>query len=110
MTLTTSRKTIGLAGAAVAVAGAATNAFGYLVPVIGARQLDAADLSTLATVLAIAAIGSVPGLGLQIAVAVHRAKQPGAPSGRTPWLTAAVSGGAVVVLLPVRATVQDRKS
>jgi len=107
MSLTTSRKTIGLAGAAVAVAGAATNAFGYLVPVIGARQLDAADLSTLATVLAIAAIGSVPGLGLQIAVAVHRAKRPGAPSGRTPWLTAAVSGGALVVLLPVLATVLD---
>ncbi len=43
---------IAAAGAAVAIAGALTNALGYLVPVIGARQLTSADLSALATVSA----------------------------------------------------------
>jgi hypothetical protein len=102
-----SRRQIGLAGLAVAVAGATTNAFGYLVPVLGARRLTAGDLGALATVLAIAAIASVPGTGLQIAVAVHRARHPGAAAGRIGWLTAAVCAGAVAVLAPVAGTLLD---
>ena len=98
---------IGVLGAAVAVAGALTNALGYVVPVLGARQLSAGDLGALATVLAIAAIAGVPGLGLQIAVAVHRARHPGAPAGRVGWLTAAVCAGAVVVLTPVAGALLD---
>jgi hypothetical protein len=100
-------RSVGLLGAAVAIAGALTNALGYLVPVIGARQLSPADLGALATVLAIAAIAGVPGLGLQIAVAVHRARRPGASSGRIGWLTAAASAGAVVVLTPVAGALLD---
>ena len=102
MTLTSSaRRRIGVAGVAVAVAGAATNALGYLVPVLGARRLDAGDLGALATVLAIAAIAGVPGTGLQIAVAVHRARHPGAAAGRVGLLTAALCAGAVALLAPV---------
>lgn len=104
---TSSRRRVGVAGAAVALAGAVTNAFGYLVPLLGARRLSAGDLGALATVLAIAAIASVPGMGLQIAVAVHRARHPGAPSGRLGWLTAAVCAGAVAVLAPVAGPLLD---
>jgi O-antigen/teichoic acid export membrane protein len=98
---------IGVAGAAVAVAGAVNNALGYFVPVVGARQLSAADLGALATVLAIAAIASVPGFGLQIAVAVHRARRPGAATGRMAWLTAAAAAGAVAALTPFAAVLLD---
>jgi len=108
MTTTTSiRRRIGVSGAAVAVAGALTNALGYLVPVLGARRLGAADLGALATVLAIAAIAGVPGMGLQIAVAVHRARRPGAATGRIGWLTAAACAGAVVLLAPVAGPLLD---
>lgn len=98
---------IGVLGAAVAVAGALSNALGYVVPVLGARQLNAGDLGALATVLAIAAIAGVPGLGLQIAVAVHRARHRGAATGRIPWVTAFVSAAAVVVLTPVAGALLD---
>jgi hypothetical protein len=111
MTVTAaSRRRIGVAGLAVAVAGAMTNAFGYLVPVLGARRLSAADLGALATVLAIAAIAGVPGTGLQIAVAVHRARHPGAAAGRIGWLTAGVCAGAVALLAPVAGTLLDLPS
>lgn len=105
--LRSQRRRIGMAGGAVAIAGALTNALGYLVPVLGARRLSAADLGALATVLAIAGIAGVPGLGLQIAVAVHRARRPGAATGRIAWVTAAVCGGAVVVLTPVAGALLD---
>jgi hypothetical protein len=98
---------LGVAGAAVAVAGAVTSALGYLVPVLGARRLSAGDLGALATVLAIAAIASVPGTGLQIAVAVHRARHPGAATARVGRLTAAVSAGAVVLVAPVAGPMLD---
>lgn len=98
---------VGVAGAAVAAAGIATNAVAYLVPVLGARQLSAGDLGALATVTAIAAIAGVPGLGLQIAVAVHRARHPGATTGRVGWLTAAACAGAVVALTPVAGGLLD---
>jgi hypothetical protein len=108
MSLTSvSRRRIGVSAAAVAVAGAVTNAFGYLVPVLGARRLGAGDLGALATVLAIAAIAAVPGTGLQIAVAVHRARHPGARTGAAGWLTAAVCTGAVALLAPVAGALLD---
>ena len=98
---------IGVPGVAVALAGAATNALGYLVPMLGARRLSAGDLGALATVLAIAAIAGVPGTGLQIAVAVHRARHPDAVTGRVGWLTAALCAGAVALLAPVAGPLLD---
>jgi O-antigen/teichoic acid export membrane protein len=98
---------VGTAAASVWLAGLATNAVAYLVPVLGARQLSAGDLGALATISAVAAIGGVPGLGLQIAVAVHRARQPGAPAGRVGWLTAAACAAAVTALTPVAGPLLD---
>ncbi|MCM4082754.1 lipopolysaccharide biosynthesis protein [Paractinoplanes hotanensis] len=102
-----SRRSIGLSGAAVTIAGAITNAFGYVVPVLGARRLSAGDLGALATVLAIVAIASVPGTGLQIAMAVRRARHPGATAGRVATVTALVCGGAVLALAPVAGPLLD---
>jgi len=98
---------IAAAGAAVAIAGALTNALGYLVPVIGARQLTSADLSALATVLGLTAIASVPGLGLQIAIAVHRARNGAASTSKVSIATAVVSAGALAVLAPLLVPVLD---
>ncbi|GIF53219.1 hypothetical protein DFJ67_2495 [Asanoa ferruginea] len=98
---------IAAAGAAVAIAGALTNALGYLVPVIGARQLTSADLSALATVLGLTAIASVPGLGLQIAIAVHRARNGAASTNKISIATAVVSAGALAVLAPLLVPVLD---
>ncbi|AVT36406.1 lipopolysaccharide biosynthesis protein [Plantactinospora sp. BB1] len=108
MTVTTSApRRVGVSGVAVAMAGALTSGLGYLVPVLGARHLGPGDLGALATVLAIAAIAGVPGTGLQIAVAIHRARTPGAASGRIGWLTAAVCAGVVLVLTPVASALLD---
>ncbi|MGC5022705.1 polysaccharide biosynthesis protein [Micromonospora sp. DT47] len=105
MTQTTTRdsaaRRLGTAGVAVTVAATLTNALAYLVPVLGARHLSAGDLSTLATVLALSAIAGVPGLGLQIAVAVHGARYGRTPTARVTVATAALAGGAVVVAAPV---------
>ncbi|MFV2103829.1 polysaccharide biosynthesis protein [Micromonospora sp. LOL_024] len=107
------RARLGAAGAAVTVATLVTNALAYVVPVLGARRLSAADLGALATVLALAAIAAVPGYGLQIAVAAHRARWGGGDSARlglrTAVLTAAVTLAAAPVLtmalrLPVALT------
>ncbi|GIH09387.1 polysaccharide biosynthesis protein [Rhizocola hellebori] len=65
---------LGRAGIAVAAATVVANFLAYLVPLFGARKLDAGNLSAIATVMAILAIASVPALGLQMAVAVGRAK------------------------------------
>ncbi|GAA1848849.1 polysaccharide biosynthesis protein [Asanoa iriomotensis] len=100
-------KRIAKAGAAVAIAGALTNALGYLVPVIGARQLSSADLSALATMAGLAAIASVPGLGLQIAIAVHRARNGAASTTRISLITAAVGAGGLLVLTPVLVPLLD---
>jgi O-antigen/teichoic acid export membrane protein len=102
-----SRRRVGMGAAAVALAGVATSAAAYLVPVLGARQLSAGDLGALAAVLSIAAIAGVPGLGLQIAVAVHRARHPGAATGSAGWLTAAACAGAVMALTPVASGLLD---
>lgn len=98
---------VGTAAAWVWLAGVVANAVAYLVPVLGARQLSAGDLGALATISAVAAIAGVPGLGLQIAVAVRRARHPGAPTGRVGWLTAAACAGAVLTLTPVAGGLLD---
>ncbi|MGW1447754.1 lipopolysaccharide biosynthesis protein [Micromonospora sp. NPDC002411] len=95
---------LGAAGAAVAVAAMVTNGLAYLLPMVGARHLAAEELSVLATVLALVAIAGVAGVGLQMAVAVHRARQPGAPTMRVTVVTAAVAAGAVVVATPLMVT------
>ncbi|WP_199562427.1 polysaccharide biosynthesis protein [Micromonospora deserti] len=107
MTQTTDRDTgtvrLGAAGAAVTVATMLTNALAYLVPVLGARRLTAADLGALAAVLALAAIAAVPGFGLQIAVAAHRARWGPSGTGRLALRTAAVTAGVTGAAAPVLA-------
>ncbi|MEU5789060.1 polysaccharide biosynthesis protein [Micromonospora purpureochromogenes] len=92
---------LGAAGVAVTVATTLSNALAYLVPVLGARRLDPADLGALATVLALGAIAAVPGFGLQIAVAVHRARRGPTPTGRLALLTAGVTAGVTVAAAPL---------
>lgn len=94
---------IGRAGAAVSIATMLTNGLAYLVPMLGARQLSAADLSVLATILALSAVATVPGLGLQIAIAVHRARHGPTPAGRVTLTTTALTGVAVVAAAPLLA-------
>jgi O-antigen/teichoic acid export membrane protein len=96
---------IGTAGLAVTVAGVLANGLAYIVPVIGARRLTAADLSVLATLLAMTAIVGVASTGLQIAVAVHRARNGPSPSGRAALLTVVAAAGALVLVLPVAVVV-----
>jgi O-antigen/teichoic acid export membrane protein len=88
---------ISRAGAAVSVAAAAANLLAYLVPLLGARTLDAENLGAVAAVMAIIAIASVPGMALQLAVAVARAKHGGLH--RFGRLTLLATGTAVVPLL-----------
>ncbi|MGC5308790.1 polysaccharide biosynthesis protein [Micromonospora zamorensis] len=94
---------LGAAGAAVTAATVLTNGLAYLVPMLGARQLSAPDLGALATVLALGAIAAVPGFGLQIAVAAHRARW--GPSGalRLALGTAAFTAGVTLAAAPVLA-------
>ncbi|WP_433554823.1 polysaccharide biosynthesis protein [Micromonospora zamorensis] len=94
---------LGAAGAAVTAATVLTNGLAYLVPMLGARQLSAPDLGALATVLALGAIAAVPGFGLQIAVAAHRARW--GPSGalRLAFGTAAFTAGVTLAAAPVLA-------
>ncbi|MBB5110374.1 polysaccharide biosynthesis protein [Micromonospora echinospora] len=92
---------MGTAGAAVAGAAMVANGLAYLLPMLGARYLPVEELSVLATTLALVAIAGVAGVGLQMAVAVHRARHPGAPTHRVSLVTTAVAGGAVVVAAPL---------
>ncbi|MEV6693144.1 polysaccharide biosynthesis protein [Micromonospora sp. NPDC051196] len=97
----TSRVRLGAAGAAVTLATLVTNALAYVVPVLGARRLSAADLGALATVLALGAIAAVPGFGLQIAVAAHRARWGGGGAGRLGLRTAALTGAVTLAAVPL---------
>ncbi len=107
MTQTTSRDVpvvrLGVAGAAVTVATMLTNALAYLLPVLGARRLTPADLGALATALALAAIAAVPGFGLQIAVAAHRARTGTGGAGRVAVRTALLAAAATAITTPVLA-------
>ena len=97
----TRRNGIGAAGLAVTAAGVLANMLAYVVPLLGARRLSAADLSALATLLAMTAIAGVASTGLQIAVAVHRARHGPSSVTRSAALTVAVTAGALVATLPV---------
>jgi hypothetical protein len=97
----TRQDNIGAAGIAVTAAGVLANLLAYVVPVLGARVLTPADLSALATLLAMTAIAGVASTGLQIAVAVHRARYGPAPAGRSALLTVAVTTGGLLAALPV---------
>ncbi|MFF0228658.1 polysaccharide biosynthesis protein [Micromonospora sp. NPDC005252] len=92
---------LGVAGAAVTAATMLTNGLAYLVPMLGARQLTASDLGALATVLALGAIAAVPGFGLQIAVAAHRARSGPSGTTRLALRTAAFTAGMTLVAAPV---------
>ncbi|SCF33590.1 polysaccharide biosynthesis protein [Micromonospora mirobrigensis] len=94
---------IGTAGVAVTLAGVFVNGLAYVVPVLGARHLPPAELSALATLLALGAIGGVASTGLQIAVAVHRARHGRAPTGRPTVLTVVVTTVLLALVLPVAA-------
>lgn len=92
---------LGVAGAAVTAATMLTNGLAYLVPMLGARQLTASDLGALATVLALGAIAAVPGFGLQIAVAAHRARWGSSGTTRLALRTAAFTAGVTLAAAPV---------
>ena len=93
---------LGPAGAAVAIAGLAVNGLAFVVPLLGARFLSAADLGALAAILALGAITTVPAQGLQLALAVRWARAGGVPNaGRATAATACVASGAVVLAIPL---------
>ncbi|TDB73438.1 polysaccharide biosynthesis protein, partial [Micromonospora sp. KC723] len=94
---------LGAAGVAVTLAGVFVNGLAYVVPLLGARHLPPAELSALATLLALGAIGGVASTGLQIAVAVHRARHGPARAARPTVLTLVVTAALLTVLLPVAA-------
>jgi O-antigen/teichoic acid export membrane protein len=95
---------LGPAGLAVGAAGVVVNALGYVVPLLAARRLSAADLSALATVVAIGAIATVPGLGLQAAIAVRLARHGRVVNaGRATLLTAGATAAALLVATPIMA-------
>ncbi|MCI4063224.1 polysaccharide biosynthesis protein [Micromonospora sp. R77] len=95
---------LGVAGVAVTLAGVFVNGLAYVVPVLGARHLPPAELSALATLLALGSIGGVASTGLQIAVAVHRARHGRAPTTRPTLLTVGVTAALLAVGLPLAAT------
>ncbi|MDR6322269.1 lipopolysaccharide biosynthesis protein [Actinoplanes couchii] len=99
------RSGIGTAGLAVTAAGVLANGLAYVVPVVAARKLSPADLSVLATLLAMTAIVGVASTGLQIAIAVHRARNGPVPAGRSALLTVAASAGALLLVLPIAVSV-----
>ncbi|MEW2384932.1 polysaccharide biosynthesis protein [Micromonospora sp. NPDC047707] len=97
-------RALGAAGLAVTAAGILGNGLAYVAPVLAARQLDAADLSALATALGLIAIASVPGFGLQLAVAVHHARHGHSDTRRAALVTATLCAGALVVATPLLTT------
>ncbi|WP_018831190.1 polysaccharide biosynthesis protein [Salinispora tropica] len=100
----TGARALGTAGLAVTAAGLLANGLAYLVPVLAARQLGSADLSALATTLGLIAIASVPGFGLQLAVAVHHAKHGHTQTRRAALLTAALCASALILASPLLVT------
>ncbi|WP_347403805.1 polysaccharide biosynthesis protein [Micromonospora sp. WMMD710] len=98
---------MGAAGAAVTLAGVLVNGLAYLVPVLAARRLDPAGLSALATALGLVAIAAVPGLGLQLAVAVHHARHGSSDTRRLTAVTAAVCAAAMIGATPLLVAALD---
>ncbi|MGN9778667.1 polysaccharide biosynthesis protein [Micromonospora sp. H33] len=97
-------RALGTAGLAVTAAGILGNGLAYVAPVLAARQLGAADLSALATALGLIAIASVPGFGLQLAVAVHHARHGPSATRRAALVTATLCAGALVAATPLLTT------
>ncbi len=91
------------AAAAVTAAGVAVNALGYAAPLLGARFLSPGDLGALGSALALAAVASVVGLGLQTAVAVRQARRGSVRAGMVTAITAACAGGLLIVSTPLLA-------
>ena len=93
---------LGPGGTAVAVAGFAVNVFGFAVPLLGARRLSPSDLGALATVLALVAITSVAGQGLQAAIAVRVARAGSlSNAGRATLGAAVLTAGCLLLATPV---------
>ncbi|MEH1130206.1 polysaccharide biosynthesis protein [Micromonospora sp. CPCC 206061] len=99
---------LGRAGAAVTAANVVVNLAAYLVPLLGARYLTSDDLGALATAMALFAIATVPGMGLQtaIAVSVARGEEP-ANLGRTSVMTALLCGAPLLLATPLLVAVLD---
>lgn len=98
---------LGAAGVSVTLAGVLVNGLAYLVPVLAARRLDPADLGELAAALGLVAIVGVPGLGLQLAVAVHHARHGSSDTRRLTAVTAAVCAGTLVAATPLLVAALD---
>jgi O-antigen/teichoic acid export membrane protein len=100
--------TLGRAGAAVTAANVVVNLAAYLVPLLGARYLTPDDLGALATAMALFAIATVPGMGLQTAIAVSVARGE-APANlrRVSAITALLCGGPLLVATPLLVAVLD---
>src|SRR5690606_38749014 len=96
------------AGAVVAAATIAVNALGFVVPLLGARLLPPAEWSALASLLALAAVTAVVGVGLQTALAVRWAKHDSVRgAGWVSIFTAGATTGAVLVAVPVLTVTLD---
>ncbi|MEJ3742224.1 polysaccharide biosynthesis protein [Actinomycetes bacterium KLBMP 9797] len=99
---------LGRAGVVVTIANAVINLLAYLVPLLGARYLTAGDLGALATAMALYAIATVPGVGLQTAIAVSVAR--GDAPANLGWVSAATAGlcaGALLLATPLLVTALD---
>ena len=95
---------LGRAGLAVTAATAAANLLAYLPPVLAARRLAPADLGALAAALALVAIATMPGVGLQTAVAVATARSGASVAAvRQSWFCALTCGGVLLLGTPVLA-------
>ncbi|GIF22801.1 O-antigen/teichoic acid export membrane protein [Actinoplanes tereljensis] len=95
---------LGRAGLVVTAANVLANLLAYLAPVLGARRFTPADLGALAAALALVAIATMPGIGLQTAVAVAVARTGGAVAATRPArLTALVCAGSVLLATPLLA-------
>lgn len=94
----------GKAGAAVTAAAALANVLAYLVPMLGARTLNADDLGAIATVMAVLAVAGVPGTALQLVVAMTVARHGAVPApGRLTSVAVAATVVPMVLLTPVLA-------
>lgn len=92
---------LGKAGAAVTVATALANLLAYLVPMLAARRLDADGLGAVATVMAVLAIAGVPGMGLQLVVAMAVARHGSVHRlGRLAAIAATATAAPLLLLTP----------
>jgi O-antigen/teichoic acid export membrane protein len=99
--LASARAVVG-AGAVVAAATVAVNALAFVVPVLAARLLLPEELSALGSLLALAAVTSVVGVGLQTALAVRWAKHETVwGAGPVSLFAATATAGLLLVAVPL---------